>query len=232
MNKKNGSILSAVIFSSGVFLGYILPKETSSPSNFVNTDYINQLEAKLNIANQEIRELKKMASRSSLPENILVSNHERSSFASSTQNANSDITKLQEFEAKLLTRRAQEFNKWMVDELTKSPSFSVGDAMQKKFDAEPVEANWAQQQQNNWSDAFSKKPELAGIALIDTKCHSTTCQLSIGFTDIEQANKIAQQISQSVAAEGKYSSIIASPDQQKGITTLYISNEEEGLKLN
>lgn len=124
------------------------------------------------------------------------------------------------------------FNEWLKETYKKSPHFDLGHEMSNRFAQEQVDANWAPAREQTFMRLFSEDANLSGTALKDVQCRATQCQLNIGITNIEQANDITVKLTQILQTHDKNAFVIAAPDHQKGVTTLYIAKDENSFEFN
>ncbi len=104
--------------------------------------------------------------------------------------------------------------------------------MQRRFDAENIDPNWAEAQEQEYLTLFSQSPQLAGLALRETQCRTQQCALTISISDINQANELPGKLSEAFKEQNKFPMIVATPDEQLGITTLYIIKENKSFEFN
>lgn len=226
MNKNKLYIFLLIAFGAGTLVGYFsaqpLQNNHEAQPQLSQGDQIRALENQLSDANKKISALQLGARPSPT---VASPNPATPDAAATTANAQrtAENDKLSALEGQLITQKLKEKHQWLLDGYAKSRNFDPGETMQKKFDEEPVDFTWAEEQENNLISTFSSNPELAGFALLDTKCKSSLCQVSVSFTDAEQANKIATQVSQTISSLDKYTSVVASPNAQTKITTLYVA---------
>ncbi len=233
MNKNNGAILLVISLSAGIAIGYFasgFSKTDAVPATVVNDDKIRALENQLEDARAKINTLQEAALASSLRSHqtptATVPQHSAPENTTSLAQQRTDSEKIKILEGELAARKAKEMNQWLLDGYAHNRSFDPGEVMQKKFDAEAVDVSWAKKQEEKLINTLANEPDLAGFALRDTQCKSSLCQISFSFTDMDQANKIAEQVSKSVAVAGKYTSVVASPNKETKLTTLYISSAD------
>ncbi|MEN0039091.1 MAG: hypothetical protein AAGC78_18580 [Cellvibrio sp.] len=125
-----------------------------------------------------------------------------------------------------------EFSRWMTQANKASTNFDLGAEMQRRFEAEPIDQQWAEKQEQEYLSLFTENKELAGVAFRDSQCRSKQCAISIGITDIEQANQLVEKVSSALQAQKKYSLIVAAPDPQQGVTKLYIGKDAQSFGFN
>jgi hypothetical protein len=187
------------------------------------------VEKKYAEAMQEIQQLKIQLAKNQISLPSLSTSSLKSSPNIQTENRSERA--LHVAESKLAELRAENYMKWVVEQSKKNGGFSLGDEMKTRFDSESVNQEWAPVQEKKIAGLFIDNAELSGFALKEAKCHATQCQISIGVTDVEQANLIAEKFSK-IAAENKFMSMIAVPDTVTGKTTLYVSSEDQGFEFN
>ncbi len=141
-------------------------------------------------------------------------------------------TSLAQLKEKELLRTAEKFSNWLANSHKTTGSFDLHKEMQQRFDAENIDTNWAETQEQDYLTMFSQNPELAGIALRETQCRTRLCALTISIRDLDQANELMGKMSQTLKAQHKYPMIIATPDEQQGVTTLYIEREANSFEFN
>jgi hypothetical protein len=131
-----------------------------------------------------------------------------------------------------LLHASENFNSWLVTGHKERGSFNLHDEMQRRFDAESVDHDWAEAQEQEYLTLFSQSPELAGLALRETQCRTRQCALTISISDINQANELLEKMTKTLQQKKQYPLIIATPDEKQGITTLYIGKEANSFEFN
>jgi hypothetical protein len=140
--------------------------------------------------------------------------------------------KLEALQTQQLMRTAERFNNWLTNAQQTTPDFNLNQEMQTQFDAEAIDSHWAETQEQEYLSLFSESTELSGLALRDAQCRTQQCAITIGITNIEQANQLVEQISKALLKRKKYPMIIAAPDEQQGTTKLYIGKYDSSFEIN
>lgn len=225
-------IVAISSFLLGGYLDSFLSSENPTPQHpLASSAFSNQaLEKNYAEAQQQIQQLKIQLAQYQVP---LSPSSEFPQKPSSTIQAVIEPANnaLHAAEAKLAELRAEKYMKWSMEQTKKTGDFSLGNEMQTRFNAESINQEWASAQEKKLAGLFVEKAELSGVALKDTKCRATQCQISIGVNNIEQANFIAEKFSK-LAAENKFMSVIAVPDITAGNTMLYVSSSDQGFEFN
>jgi len=222
MNKQRKYIVLIITFITGIILGYLssgFAVDKNLPQISGNDDKVRALENQLSDATAKLNALQQAtAEQAPRLSQTAVADHQPTPVQ-----ASADSEKLKILEAEVAKQKVKEMTQWLQDGYAKSRNFEPGEVMQKKFDDEKADFGWAKEQENKLISAFSSNPNLAEFALLDTQCKSSLCQVSVSFTDMEQANKIAERFSKSIAAADQFTSVVSSPNNESKITTLYIS---------
>lgn len=129
-------------------------------------------------------------------------------------------------------RKSENFGKWLASTNKESADFDLNKEMQRRFDAEAVDPDWAAAEEQEYLSLFSQNPELSGLALRETQCRTQQCVITISITDINQANELVEKMTLVLRQQKKYPMIIAAPDEQQGITRLYIGKNETSFDFN
>lgn len=141
-------------------------------------------------------------------------------------------TRLQTLEMEKQQRKATDIINWVMQSHNADSNFDLNNELLRRFEQENRDPAWAEQQEGHYRQLFSEQSELQGIALRDTQCRSTQCEITIGISNIEQSNQLLQTISSSLAADGQPVAIMIATDESRGISRLYISNNENSFELN
>lgn len=131
-----------------------------------------------------------------------------------------------------LLRTSENFSDWLANAHKENGSFNLHEEMQRRFDAETIDHDWAEAQEQEYLTLFSQSPEFAGLALRETQCRTRQCALTISISDIGQANALLEKMTKTLQQKKQYPMIIATPDEQRGITTLYIGKDATSFEFN
>lgn len=131
-----------------------------------------------------------------------------------------------------LLRTSEHFSSWLANAYKETGSFNLHDEMQRRFASESIDPLWAETQEKEYLALFSQSPELAGLALRETQCRTQQCALTISISDINQANALLEKMTKTLQQKSRHPLIVATPDEQKGITTLYIGKDETSFDFN
>lgn len=131
-----------------------------------------------------------------------------------------------------LLRTSENFSNWLANSHKETGSFNLHDEMQRRFAAESIDPDWAETQEQEYLTLFSQSPELAGLALRETQCRTQQCALTISISDISHANTLLEKMTKTLQHKNRHPLIIATPDEQQGITTLYIGKDETSFDFN
>lgn len=127
---------------------------------------------------------------------------------------------------------SENFSRWLEQKNTSSPDFNLDDEMRRRFDAEEIDPDWAETQASEYASLFIDSEELSGFAFKDAQCKSTQCAISVGITNIEQANQLVEKISTVLKHQQQYPLIISVPDTQRGTSTVYIGKGTNSFEFN
>lgn len=182
-----------------------------------------QLENNLSLATDEIRWLKEqLADKNKVIAQLTQTPNEALSVSSDGQ-ADLELT--------LAELKSTNFMRWLSQKTNSNPDFKLGMEMQSRFNAESIDPVWAPDQEKKIGDLFVENNDLSGLAFRDANCRTTQCQVSIGVADVDQANLIAEKMA-SVMAKNHFLSVIAVPDIQNGVTTIYLLDDKNNFEFN
>lgn len=139
------------------------------------------------------------------------------------------VTAVQDSQA---LHKSESFGKWLTSAYKETANFDLHKEMQRRFDAEAIDPEWAEAQERQYLTLFSQDPELAGLALRETQCRTQQCALTISISDINQANELLEKMTKTLQQSHHYPMIVAIPDEQQGVTTLYIGKEADSFEFN
>jgi hypothetical protein len=146
-------------------------------------------------------------------------------------NSNQSLSEKNRVDEKVL-RKSESFSKWLEDTHKDHADFDLNKEMQRRFDAEAVDPNWAPAEEQEYFSLFSQNPELSGLALRETQCRTQQCAITVSITDLNQANQLAEKMALVLRQKNKYPMIIAAIDEQQGITKLYVGKDETSFDFN
>ena len=132
----------------------------------------------------------------------------------------------------LSNNKAEALYDWLSDSLIGSSESDLSTKMQTHFASEAVDVFWAEEQEARIQNIFNVNTDLSGIALKETSCRSTQCRLSIAITDMDQANNLVELVSSAIQDEKAYYTVIAIPDEQVGVTKIYISKDVNSVAFH
>jgi hypothetical protein len=141
-------------------------------------------------------------------------------------------TALAQLQDEKLLHQSENFGKWLSDTYKEKGTFNLHEEMQQRFDAEEVDPAWAEMQEQEYFALFDKNPELAGLALREAQCRSQQCAVTVSISDVNQANTLVEKMTATLKQNNKYPMIIAAPDEQRGVTTLYIGKDADSFEFN
>lgn len=131
-----------------------------------------------------------------------------------------------------LLRPSENFSNWLANSHKEKGSFNLHEEMQRRFAAESIDPDWAETQEQEYLTLFSQNPELAGLALRETQCRTQQCALTISIGDIDHANALLEKMTKTLQEKNRHPLIVATPDEQQGITTLYIGRDDSSFDFN
>jgi hypothetical protein len=129
-------------------------------------------------------------------------------------------------------RKSEKFSTWLASAHKEQANFDLNKEMQLRFDAEAVDPYWSAIEEHEYLSLFSQNPELSGVALRETQCRTQQCVLTISITDLNQANLLVEKMSAVLGQKNRYPLIISAPDEQLGITRLYIGKDANSFDFN
>lgn len=151
---------------------------------------------------------------------------------SSARTDNDLLSRLQTLEMEKQQRKATDIINWVMQVHEVDSNFDLNNELLNRFEQENKDPAWAEQQESYYRQLFNEQSELQGIALRDTRCRSTQCEITIGISTIEQSNQLLQTISNSLTVDGQAVAIMIAADESRGISRLYISNNENSFEPN
>lgn len=129
-------------------------------------------------------------------------------------------------------QNSREFKGWLNDNIEKNPTFNIGNAMQQGFDQEVRDSDWAETEETKVSDLFFESEYLEGLALHNIECRKTQCRLSIAVNSLDQANNTVDNLLNSFVSQQDFRQIVAAPNLEENVTTLFVSRDSGGLSFN
>jgi len=137
------------------------------------------------------------------------------------------LSRLQTLEMEKQERKATDVINWIVDSQNADRNFDLNDELSRRFEQEIRDPVWAEQQEDHYRQLFSEQRELQDIALRDTRCHNSQCEITIGISNLEQSNLLFNTINQTLAKNGKNMEVMITTDENLGVSKLYITNNEK-----
>lgn len=95
-----------------------------------------------------------------------------------------------------------------------------------EFEGESIEYEWAMSQEQFYLDLFSSKPRLAEYALLDSRCKSNQCKVSVAVTDDVQAGGLLGELATSALEENTIVNIVVGASEQDGAAVFFVSAGE------
>lgn len=135
--------------------------------------------------------------------------------------SNTQLVGLQEYE------RARKFSDWIINSAKNSGDINREAA--RGFLAEPVDTQWAGQQESSLRTTLSNDEGMGNFALRDVQCRTSTCQVSYAINSVEEAEVITIETRRALESLSSHVAIISAPDPDKSITHLYVSLDEKGF---
>ncbi len=131
-----------------------------------------------------------------------------------------------------LQSSAEEFRTWLGQQTQNTPGFNLQSTMQKRFDEEAIDRDWASGEQSRIFNEFSTNPKLAEFALTNAECRSNSCQLTLAINDIEQANQMSLALAQALGDQTHPSQLIVTPDIKNNRALVYLLRNNQSLIPN
>lgn len=189
-----------------------------------------QLQQQIHQLRDENHQLKKQLqinaihSSSAQPANIEV--------AGADATAKKLTARLQTLEMEKQQRKATDVINWIVQSQNTNHNFDLNNELLARFEQENHDPVWAEQQESQYRQLFSNNKELQGIALRNTQCRSSQCEITIGISSTEQSNQLLQTMNK-VLSDGDHPvAIMVATDERSGTSKFYISNNEDSLNFN
>jgi hypothetical protein len=188
---------------------------------------IHLLQAENNLLRDKLSTL---ANNPSTPKNIQNKNIK---VETDNRAANEDmLNRLQTLEMEKQQRKANDIIDWIADSQKSNKHFNLNEALSNHFEQESRDPVWAEQQENHYRQLFNNSEELRDIALRNTQCRTSQCEITVGIINSEQSNQLHQKISAALAHGEKPISIMVATDEQQGVAKLYISDSENSFEFN
>lgn len=140
---------------------------------------------------------------------------------SASTSSNPQLVNIQEYE------QARKFSDWIINSVKNFGDINREAAM--GFLAEPVDAQWAGQQESSLRATLSNDEGIGNFALRDVQCRTSTCQVSFAINSVEEAEVITIETRRALESLSSHVAIISAPDPDKSITHLYVSLDEKGF---
>lgn len=131
-----------------------------------------------------------------------------------------------------LQSSAEEFRTWLGQQTQNTPGFNLQSTMQKRFDKEAIDRDWASGEQSRIFNEFSTNPKLAEFALTNAECRSNSCQLTLAINDIEQANQMSLALAQALGDQTHPGQLIVTPDIKNNRAQVYLLRNNQSLIPN
>lgn len=223
----------------GVWIGQTLDNNDSKinssqkiidPSATVTSrpDALSQLQQQIQQLQTENNQLKKQ-----LQINIAQASTSTSTEQKEIDNTSQSLTThLQTLEMEKQQRKAADVVNWIKQSQNNNRNFDLNNELSTRFEQESRDPAWAEQQENHYRQLFTNNETLSGIALRNTQCRSSQCEISVGITNTEQSNQLLQTITKALASNDHPVSIMVATDERSGTSKLYISNNEDTFAFN
>lgn len=92
----------------------------------------------------------------------------------------------------------------------------------RELDAEPLDVDWAHEQQYVYVDIFSSNQKLAAVTLRDALCKSSGCRLSIELHDELQLDAVLNELAHEMVARGQDIEVFIESGPDQALTNLYV----------
>lgn len=141
--------------------------------------------------------------------------------STTTSSVSAQLINLQEYE------RAKKFSDWVTQTIKNSGDISRDAAI--GFLSEPIDTQWAEQQESSLRTTFSQYEGLGHFVLKDVQCRTSLCQISFAINSAQDIESIANETRSALETMSAHVAIISAPDTDKSVTHLYVSLEESGF---
>lgn len=226
---------------AGIWLGHALSTHNNNSAidqknhslsieSHSNTNDRQQLQRQIQQLQSENHQLKKQlehdASHSSLTSTVSTIDVEQD------DNRSQLASQLQALEMEKQQRKAVDVVNWIKQSQNNNRNFDLNNELSMRFEQESRDPAWAEQQENHYHQLFTNDETLSGIALRNTQCRSSQCEITIGVANTEQSNQLLQTITKALASDDHPVSIMVATDERSGTSKLYISNNEDAFAFN
>lgn len=140
---------------------------------------------------------------------------------STTTSSQPQLITFQEYE------QAKKFSDWIINSVKNSGDINREAAM--GFLAEPVDAQWAGQQESSLRTTLTNDEGMGNFALKDVQCRTSLCQVSFAINSVEEAETITSETRRALESLSRHVAIISAPDPDKSVTHMYVSLDEKGF---
>ncbi|MEN0039282.1 MAG: hypothetical protein AAGC78_19545 [Cellvibrio sp.] len=161
-----------------------------------------------------------IASTSSAKKNVATVQANLEKNSTSTSSA-SQLVSLQEYE------KARKFSDWIINSVKNAND--INRAAENGFLSEPIDPQWAGQQESRLRTTLSQDEGMGNFALKDVQCRTSLCQVSFAINSVEEAETITNETRRALESLSRHVSIISAPDPDKSVTHLYVSLDEKGF---
>lgn len=220
------------IFMMGILTAIYFANNSAKDKNAIKTDEIatsdwenlQQRNLQLEQENHQLKirlEQQEALASSTVEKNnaaiIQVSNKNASVSTSSTP----QLVSLQEYE------QARKFSDWIINSVKNAGDINREAA--NGFLSEPIDPQWAGQQESSLRTTLSRYEGMGNFALKDVQCRTSLCQVSFAINSVEEAEIITNETRRALESLSRHVAIISAPDPDKSVTHLYVSLDEKGF---
>lgn len=139
----------------------------------------------------------------------------------STNTAQADAMAL--LQAERLRHKNEEYDLWVKNALQNGTHPST--LLRSKFEQEPIDSQWAPQQEQKILDLFSSNDDLRGTAVKSAKCHTTQCEISLAASSPEQSFQQFEKASKAFQSQSPGNYVTFATNMETNTATLYLSTE-------
>ncbi|PUA28197.1 MAG: hypothetical protein B0W54_17110 [Cellvibrio sp. 79] len=220
-------LISAAFFSGMLATYYFAGKQRAAEEMpFISVSDFKNLQQRNQDLEKENQQLKNKLAFKTFGENrVVAQSNVESKREENIKSAPSSVPpqhiNLQEYE------RAKKFSDWITQTIKNSGDISRDAAI--GFLSEPIDTQWAGQQETSLRTTFSQYAGLGHFALKDVQCRTSLCQVSFAINSAQDIESITNETRNALETMSPHVAIISAPDTDKSVTHLYVSLEESGF---
>lgn len=139
-----------------------------------------------------------------------------------------DLARLKALEAEIAFKNAEQ----KFSALEQKHNVKAQDAIAMEFDQEPINEEWAFNQQTRLDTQFDNDSLLSQTSLVASECRKTQCKVSLLQSPEQDKELSIHTIFSTVNTDKQWAAYISTVDPETGITDIYFQKEEHMAEIN